>query len=167
MLGWTNSKPWIWAWEVSELVSLLGLLVKWSQRSYQQPLQPGPSLPCCPDEMQGQLSQVLQQVRGSAHGRWQRVRMVRASLPRPHCPMADKLQGQLSQAHMLEAISPMPPPSTSALLCCPGEGQGLLSWVLQLVRVRGRDSSPALITPLRPTLLPAIEERGGLSPCHH
>jgi hypothetical protein len=26
MLGWANSKPWIWAWEVDKLVSLPALL---------------------------------------------------------------------------------------------------------------------------------------------
>jgi hypothetical protein len=34
--------------------------------AYKQSLQPGPALPCCPGEVQGQLSQVLQLVKDMA-----------------------------------------------------------------------------------------------------
>lgn len=53
--------------------------------------------------------------------------------------------GQLSHAHTLSASSPALLPSGSALLCCPGEVQGLFSQVLQ--QIRDRDSIPALMDP--------------------
>lgn len=52
----------------------------------------------------------------------------------------------------------------SALLCCPGEVQGLLFWMLQ--QVRNRTSSPALMNPW-PALLFVIDGRvqgKGISP---
>lgn len=56
------------------------------------------------------------------------------------------------------ASSPaLPLQSGSALVCCPGEVQELLSQVWK--PVRGRNSSPILMTP-EPPLLPAIGGKG-------
>lgn len=64
-----------------------------------------------------------------------------------HLPiaLADKWQGQLSEAHALGSSLPVPLPPVSGLLCCPGEVQGLISRVLQLVR--GKAGIPASMMP--------------------
>lgn len=79
---------------------------------------------------------------------------------------ADTLHGKLSHAHPPPRVSllALPLPSESALLCCPGEVQGLLFWMLQ--QVRNRTSSPALMNPW-PALLFVIDGRvqgKGISP---
>lgn len=50
--------------------------------------------------------------------------------------MADEWPSQLSHTLALRASSLGPPSPGSALLCCQGEVQDLLSQVLQLMRVR-------------------------------
>lgn len=65
---------------------------------------------------------------------------------------------QLSHSCVLRALLPAPPPNPgSALLCGPGEVQGLLFHMLQLVR--DRNSSSALMT-LGPALLSAVGGKG-------
>lgn len=56
-----------------------------------------------------------------------------------------KGQSQLSFIHDLRTVSATPMTPEPALLCCPGEVQGPLSGLLQLVR--GRSSFSALMTP--------------------
>lgn len=69
----------------------------------------------------------------------------RASLPLlHHCP-THKIQGCLFCSPNL--------PSGSALLCCPGDMEGLLSQVLELLR--DRDTSPPFMNQTGPYLLPA------------
>ena len=93
MLGWANSKPWIWAWMVAELVSppalqhppqqsalqrclprLLSLCCGWQgagsalppscpRAGSPVPMPLKPALLCCPGEVQALLSQELQLVR--------------------------------------------------------------------------------------------------------
>lgn len=58
---------------------------------------------------------------------------------------ADKRQGQLSHTYVLGADSPATPMSRTNSTVLPGEVQKLLSKGLQLVK--GKDSSPALMTP--------------------
>lgn len=72
--------------------------------------------------------------------------------------MADKWQGQISQAYTLLAASPACLPPESALLGCPGKAQDMLSWVLQLVR--GRHSLSALMTPWPSFPLATVGKRG-------
>lgn len=89
MLGWTNSEPWIWTWEITELVShkltcchitrvsSLGLL--WLAHLMLHQARGRASLPaltcalatrasstCCLGEVQGPLSWMLQSVRDRA-----------------------------------------------------------------------------------------------------
>jgi hypothetical protein len=93
-LGWANSKPWIWAWEVAELVSPPAFLCLHRQGQFSNtvpagspnatdskgqgsallmslagspmPLPPGPATLYCPGKVQGLLSQVLQSAKGGA-----------------------------------------------------------------------------------------------------
>lgn len=84
-----------------------------------------------------------------------------ASLPYSCYFMADNRQNQFSFGHILGASLLEPSPPGSALLCCSIEVHSLLSRMLPLVR--GRDISPALMTP-GPTL-PLVQvvrgEKGG------
>jgi hypothetical protein len=75
-------------------------------------------------------------------------------------------QGQICHAYTLRDGLPASSTPGSALLCCPGKVQSQLSWVLQ--EVRGRDRSPALMTP-GPGLSPAtaVEAGGGNLSCIH
>lgn len=57
----------------------------------------------------------------------------RASLPPPYHHKEDEKQGYVFSAKVLGASLPVSPMIGSALLCCPGKMQGLLSWVLQPV----------------------------------
>lgn len=120
------------------------------------PIPPGPALLCCPGELQGPLSWVLQMVRGSSptfmtswtappttkvseeNGGWN------LSYPATLCHLMASLW-QIFHAHTLRTVLPLPTmPTTSALQCFPSEMQDLFSRVLQLLRAS--DRSPILIT---------------------
>lgn len=66
--------------------------------------------------------------------------------------MTDECVGPVFNANKFRAGILTPPITGSALLCYPGEVQGLISRVWLLVA--GKDSSPDLMTS-RPTLPPA------------
>lgn len=109
-------------------------------------------------------------VRYPACHRWQGMGERGTSVPCPCHHMPEKWWGQLSLTHVLGTSLLMLPPPGPTLLCGPNEVQGLLLWMLKLVR--GRSSSPALMNP-RPILSPAADaERQGGSrvslphPCH-
>lgn len=90
----------------------------------------GPAPLCCPGEVQGQLSWVLQLVRGRTGSPalmtpvLQMVRGEGGRVSVPHYLMADEWQGQLSCAHTLTAGSPMLPPPGPDLLCLLSQGAG-------------------------------------------
>lgn len=88
---------------------------------------PSGSAPLCfPGEVQGLLSQLLQVVV---------VMVVVEGITLVHHLTADKWWGQLSHALVLRAGSPVSFGPGSALLCCPSELQGLLSKMLEWVKL--------------------------------
>jgi hypothetical protein len=115
------------------------------------PATPKPALLCCPGEVtgptlpsattsegQGQLSHSWPRASFPICQRWWRLREGRrASLPQyppsrqEHCPVL-----------MTSGLTQLQPPHSGAgLLCCPGEVQGLLFWLLQQIRHRAISST--------------------------
>lgn len=73
----------------------------------------------------------------------------------------DEGRGQIPHTHSSQAGSPLPLSIGSALMCSPGEGQGSLSWVLQLVSGEGQ-------LPYPPQVVGASGGRSSsLCPLHH
>lgn len=90
-----------------------------------------------------------------------------ASLSCSYRLMADEGQGQISHAHILGVSSPAPPSTGSALMCCSGGVQSMLSQVLHLVCVGGGRAISSTLMTQRSSLPPATGSKpsGQAQPC--
>jgi hypothetical protein len=129
ILGWPNSKPWIWAWEVSDLVTSPALPLLFTRNFSSQGLLylltkkgAGPALPSvAAGEGYGQFSHSCDP-RGSSpicHRWWGMTEGRRASFSHQHHLPADKRHDQLSCPHSLGTDSPATPMSRNSLTMLP------------------------------------------------
>jgi hypothetical protein len=144
MLGWVNSKPWIWAWELSEMVIPSALLNLHHPGKLSCPVLAGPSNAAA-SKKQSQRSPIFKPSECLIHA--YAIRASPAILPR-WCagsilpsPAAVEGLGGLPHSLNLMAIALETPPTGASWTLVPGRYRSL-SWVLLLVRNRDTTHDP-------------------------